>query len=278
MTTPAMKKSLNAMQALVLLAIVVLYLVKGLPDTKGEITLNVVLAMLFCWTSSFALLGARFGAITFVVSYILSWTAEEIGVRTGLVFGRYYYTDVLGAKLGSVPFVIPIYWYLLLYSGYVIAALVIKRGQAHGGGMFHMLWRSLLVALVVTNFDLVFDPYMVYKVKAWVWEGMSVGQGYFGVPVHNYYGWIGTAFVLSMVLQLIHARMGSLPPGERTMFTILAPVALYASYWLSYTRGGFPDPVRVIALIAMGIPTIAAVAAWCGLAPKQAEEIADEIF
>lgn len=278
MLAPATRKSLGIVQALALLAIVVFHLVEGLPSTQGQVTLDVGLGMILCLASSFLLFGVRFGLIALAVTYALSWTAEEIGVRTGVIFGHYYYTEILGAKLGSVPYVIPIYWYLILYSGYVMAALILKRQQAAAGGISNMAWRSLLVALIASSFDLALDPYMVYQVKAWVWEGMNLGQGYFGVPPHNYYGWICTAFVIALVLQLIHARIAARPGNDRTQLTLLAPVALYASYWLSYSRQGFPDPVRVIALITMGIPAIAAIASWASLPPKRAEQIAEEIF
>lgn len=278
MATPAARRSLHAVQALALLAIVVFHLIKGPATTPGEVTLNVGLGMALCLASSFLLFGWRFGLAALVVTYVLAWTAEELGVRTGFIFGKYHYTHVLGTKLGKVPYVIPIYWYLILYSGYVITALILRRGQAAARGVFNLLWRSLLVALVATSFDLVLDPYMVYKVKAWIWDGMRLDKGYFGVPPHNYYGWICTAFVLALVLQWLHSRFGAIQGSPRTMLTILAPVALYASYWLAYARQGYPDPVRVIALIAMGIPAIAAIASWASLSPKAAEEIADEIF
>lgn len=142
MAAPATRKSLHAVQALALLSIVVFHLIEGPPSTKGGIALNVGLAMLLCLASSFLLLGVRFGLAAFVATYVLAWTAEELGVRTGLIFGPYYYTDVLGAKLGSVPYVIPIYWYLILYSGYVIAALIMKRGLAAGRGIFDSFARA----------------------------------------------------------------------------------------------------------------------------------------
>jgi putative membrane protein len=278
MATPAARKSLHAVQALALLAIVVFHLIKGPATTPGEVTLDVGLAMALCLASSFLLFGVRFGLAAFLAAYVLSWTAEELGVRTGVIFGKYHYTEVLGPKLGSVPYVIPVYWFLILYSAYVITALILRRGQAAAPGAFNLVWRSLLVALVATSFDLVLDPYMVYRVKAWVWEGMKLDEGYFGVPPHNYYGWICTAFVLALLLQWLHSRFGTVPGSPRTLLTILAPVALYASYWLAYSRQGFPDPVRVIALIAMGIPAIAAIASWATLSPRAAEEIAGEIF
>lgn len=279
MLAPAMRNSLSVVQALALLAIVVLHLIGGPPSTPGGVALNVGLGMILCLASSFLLFGVRFGLIALAVTYALSWTAEEIGVTTGAIFGPYSYTDVLGPKLGSVPYVIPVYWYLILYSAYVIAALILKRQQAAAGGISNMAWRSLLVSLIATSFDLMLDPYMVYQVKAWIWTGMSPNQEYFGVPYQNYYGWIGTAFVLALVLQLIHARIGASPGSDRTTaLTLLAPVALYASYWLAYSRQGYPEPVRIIALITMGIPAIAAIASWASLSPRRAEQIPEEIF
>src|ERR1700753_880222 len=47
-----------------------------------------------------------FFATTAGVSYVL----EEIGVRTGLVYGHYHYSDMLGPKLGDVPVLIPLAW------------------------------------------------------------------------------------------------------------------------------------------------------------------------
>ena len=35
---------------------------------------------------------------------------EEIGVRTGFIFGAYHYSDQLGPKIGHVPLLIPLTW------------------------------------------------------------------------------------------------------------------------------------------------------------------------
>lgn len=276
----AATRNLNVLVGVALLANVVLFSVEGLPETRFQVSLSLLLGTIFCLLSSFALFGPRIGVLAFVASYVLSWVAEVIGVHTGLIFGAYRYTDVLGIKLAGVPLLVPIFWYLFLYTGYVIASLVMKYGGMQGSRLSRLLWLSLFVALIVTDYDLAFDPHASYKLKAWEWLGMNPGKGYFGVPLHNYYGWVGTAFVLALVLQLIRGKIGIPPLPPRTKLTILAPVVFYTLWWLAYAWDGYPDPVRVVAMIALGIPALAAVVAWNGLTAQSsdAEEIAQAVF
>jgi uncharacterized membrane protein len=49
-----------------------------------------------------ALEGAKRTAIFFAVSELVTYAMEEAGVRTGLVFGAYRYSDQLDIKLGHV--------------------------------------------------------------------------------------------------------------------------------------------------------------------------------
>jgi hypothetical protein len=39
----------------------------------------------------------------FAISAIVSYAMEETGVRTGFIYGAYHYSDLLGTKLGHVP-------------------------------------------------------------------------------------------------------------------------------------------------------------------------------
>ncbi|MEI9965945.1 MAG: carotenoid biosynthesis protein [Caulobacteraceae bacterium] len=46
---------------------------------------------------------------------VISFIMEEAGVRTGLVFGHYHYSDLLGHRLGHVPLLIPLGWFMMVY-------------------------------------------------------------------------------------------------------------------------------------------------------------------
>jgi uncharacterized membrane protein len=60
---------------------------------------------------------ARTGTF-FAISAVVSFLLEETGVRTGLIFGPYHYSDMLGAKLGHVPVLIPLAWFMMIYPSW----------------------------------------------------------------------------------------------------------------------------------------------------------------
>ena len=104
---------------------------------------------------------------------------EVIGVKTGLIFGKYSYGDGLGIKLLEVPLIISINWAMLICAGIRIVS-----------GIFTNKISSLLVAaLLVTLIDLLIEQ-VAPKLDFWQFEG--------GLPgLHNYLGWIGVAFFTS---------------------------------------------------------------------------------
>ncbi|MBK9076996.1 MAG: carotenoid biosynthesis protein [Flavobacteriales bacterium] len=53
-----------------------------------------------------------FALLVFVSSYLV----ETLGVHTGVIFGTYWYGDVLGAKLFDTPLLIGVNWLILVMS------------------------------------------------------------------------------------------------------------------------------------------------------------------
>ncbi len=66
-------------------------------------------------------LGLFFG-LSFVISFIM----EELGVRTGLIFGPYHYSDMLGPKVSNVPVLIPLGWFMMIYPSWVVARAILR--------------------------------------------------------------------------------------------------------------------------------------------------------
>ena len=60
----------------------------------------------------------------FGITVAVSWSYEHVGVETGLIDGAYHYTDALGLKLGLVPIIIPIAWFMMIYPSYILANLI----------------------------------------------------------------------------------------------------------------------------------------------------------
>jgi len=177
----------------------------ALPVILGGLNGLIVILLLFSlWHASVAL-GPRLTLVFFAITTVTSWIFEEIGVVTGLVYGPYHYTSTLGPWLGSVPVLIPLAWFMLVYPGYVLANLV-GHGWPVGtpGGRRHLVRLALIGAVVMTAWDLVVDPILSGPtVGAWVWEH---GGSYYGVPVQNYLGWIATTFTVYLLYRSVERR------------------------------------------------------------------------
>jgi bisanhydrobacterioruberin hydratase len=114
-----------------------------------------------------------------MLSYLVGFSAEWIGVHKGWLFGDYHYGKVLGPGLDEIPVMIGINWYLLSYSaGQIVAKL-----------KFRPLLTAVLGALLMTGLDFLIEPVAI-RLEYWVWETPEI-------PWTNYLGW----FVVSLPLQ-----------------------------------------------------------------------------
>ena len=205
-------------------------------------------------------LGGRNTAVFFGLSAAISWLFEEVGVRTGLVYGPYHYTDYLGARLGEVPLLIPLAWFMMIYPSYVIAGLLVaRRPFGTGVGADRIAGLAAAGAVVMTAWDLVVDPILSGpSVRAWIWEQ---GGPYFGVPVHNYAGWLLTVFVVYLAYRWFERRAGTAPLGPLDGWRGALPAATYGLMLASNLLSGIgPAGLWVIGPVAMGLPL--AGAAW----------------
>ena len=118
------------------------------------------------WLASFALIG---------------FAAEVCGVRFGVPFGAYRYTDALQPQLFGVPLVIALAWMTL--------AAYVKQMLRH----FNLprVVESLIGATWLTIIDLVIDPLAAGPVGYWHWA--SAGY-YYDVPAANFAGWFAVSF------------------------------------------------------------------------------------
>src|SRR5450432_2862658 len=104
----------------------------------GLNTLTVIVLLLTLWHGSHAL-GVRRTLAFFAITAVTSWLFEEVGVTTGLLYGPYHYTSTLGPWLGSVPVLIPLAWFVLVYSSYGLANLIANRLPGGIAGGRHLI-------------------------------------------------------------------------------------------------------------------------------------------
>jgi len=133
-----------------------------------------------------SILGWRRSLAFLLVCAVVSWCFEEVGVSTGLVYGAYHYSSRLGAKLGEVPLIIPLAWFMMVYASWTWQGCCwMAPARRHRRGTAA---RIVTAAMVMTAWDTVMDPGMA-RSGAWTWEP---GGAYFGVPLHNFAGWLAT--------------------------------------------------------------------------------------
>lgn len=164
----------------------------------GDITIpvGVTLAAILQASAVFYIVQTQWGfrraLRTFGIVAIATWAAEFIGHSTGLPFGAYHYTDVLQPQIGGVPLLIPIAWFMLLPSSWLMAQLIVGEERKS--------WRAkaafvAVSAFALTAWDLFLDPQMVGW-DFWQWD---VDGAYFGIPLSNYAGWLLVSAIITVL-------------------------------------------------------------------------------
>jgi len=123
----------------------------------GNIAFTAVF-FLFALSHCLAVEGPRRTLQFFAVSAVVSYLMEEIGVRTGLIFGAYHYGNGLGAKLGHVPILIPLAWFMMIYPSQSVAKAMLDGIDFSSIRGITAL--SAVAAFVMTAWDVVMDPGM----------------------------------------------------------------------------------------------------------------------
>jgi uncharacterized membrane protein len=195
-------------------------------------------------------------SLFFAVAAVVSYALEEAGVRTGLIFGPYHYSSLLGPMLGHVPILIPLAWFMMIYPAWVTARALLRGVDTRRPAGMAAL--ALVAAIVMTAWDTVMDPGMS-AAGNWVWEQ---GGAYFGVPLRNYAGWLLTTLLVYCGAGIIWAATErSVKKAELRGVSITfagLPVIVYLVHGLRYVTAGSIMALHVVALVAMVLPGLAA--------------------
>lgn len=257
MTRPVSATALHAACGLALLGAVAIHIHHLLTGYQAFWVSVTVLMTVFCVCSSILLMGGRATAAFVGFGVVLGFFFEALSIRTGFPFGPYYYTELFGPRLFSVPYIIPLAWYVIVYLSYVLANLMVEWRPVAvvPGGQGILI--AIIGAGIVTAYDLALDPFMVRKVGAWV---MINPGNYFGEQFRGFAGWMLVAFTISWLFRATHQRIASSPPGRITTLAAAYPLLAYSGWWVFFTFAGYPPGTRPIAAVAMGIPVAAAFA------------------
>ena len=117
------------------------------------------------------------------IAFCIGFSAEVIGVKTGILFGDYSYGTNLGYKFSGVPIVIGLLWGVLAVgSASCVAQFPILKKQA-----------PLLAALLMLGVDYIMEPVAIAS-DFWSWKGATI-------PIWNYICWFGIAWILQIILK-----------------------------------------------------------------------------
>ncbi len=152
----------------------------------------------------------------------ISLSSELLGTSTGFPFGHYRYLTGLGCKIaGLVPFTIPLSWFYLGFSAYLIARAGLNNKISQN--WLKMVASIALGAIFLTAWDFVLDPAMSQTTMPfWVWEQPGA---FFGMPYQNFAGWFGTGAVFMTVATLIW----KVKPFNFPQSNLGLPLAIYVS-------------------------------------------------
>jgi len=269
MTTHVTGRRLWAIWAILAMAFVYILLPEGTNPALMLIFGEMQVAFAFVHWSTWA--GWRTALVGFVIVFGISYLSEFIGTHTGLVFGDYYYSDtLLGPLIFDVPPLVMLAYFSMGYTSYVLARIIAGGGI---NGLHERItgWRLVLIAamtaLIMTFNDLALDPISSTVKGDWTWVN---GGAYFGVPIHNFYGWVGTIFVFTILVGLLLLRRSSAQMIARPVPTVFAyqAVVMYVIFMLSTlvkpllgNTGEIYTAMFMVASLIMMLPILASIAA-----------------
>ena len=211
----------------------------------------VVLGALAALAHATGRIGGRRAAILFAAGTLISLASELIGTSTGLPFGPYSYTTMLGYRIaGLVPFPIPLSWFFMIYCSLAICGRVLPVAD---DARSKLIWAAA-GGLVLAAWDVSMDPAMSFATTHWVWH---VAGPFYGMPWSNWFGWWLTGTIISRVYLAVvppsmFASRVSPSPFTLVLYAIngVMPIAICARHSLTWAA--------VLGAIAMGIPLLLA--------------------
>ncbi|MFH0891561.1 MAG: carotenoid biosynthesis protein [Candidatus Falkowbacteria bacterium] len=225
----------------------------GFGSTENKLALSCafILPFLAVYAHSLYSLGAGRSLFFLGLSFFTGLAFEVVGVNFGTAFGSFYSYAMPGPAIAGVPLVIPLFWFVFIYTVYgsVNAFIRIKGGSLPvrtAGGLGFLSVLVLLDAFLVTAIDLVMEPVMVGWEK-WTWTGTGP---YFGIPTENFFGWFLVALIVSGIFRAFeYFKPGNEP--DRTDRATYIPLLGLLSIYASFALYAFMIPILSLGLISV---------------------------
>jgi putative membrane protein len=148
-------------------------------------------------------LGRLRAAGFFVLAAGVGLVLEIWGLADGTFFGGDYIYNSTGLKFWGVPYIIPLYWAVFIYTAYSMTNAFwtwCGRHKPSGktDGLVALVPLVIVDGLLTVALDLILDP---IKVREGDWTWLDQGA-YFGIPVGNFVGWFLVTAIVTGLFRL----------------------------------------------------------------------------
>jgi putative membrane protein len=162
----------------------------------------------------------------FLIAFYVGIVVELIGVNTHKLFGFYKYGDVLGLKFFGVPILIGVNWFIIVFSAYISAGLLLGKlhfNKEHSkNNFFARFLQPLIGASIAVLFDWLMEP-VALRLGFWFWNDNMI-------PIFNYTCWFIFSFLISLSFKVMKVGTTNLFSsyllGVQTVFFIFLRIFL----------------------------------------------------
>lgn len=195
-------------------------------------------------------LGAGRATVLLLFGASMGLLFEVWGLKGGTFFGGYYVYNGNNFKLFGVPYIIPLYWSVFIYTAYSIsnsfcAWLGRKKPSKNSSGLLSVAALVTADGLLTVALDLLLDP---IKVREGTWTWLDDGA-YFGIPIGNFIGWFIVTVLVTGIYRLYeYYRPGKIQSEE---YFLLLPVIGYGLMGLGLSITAVVYEMFAVAIIGV---------------------------
>ncbi len=224
-----------------------------LTDRVVLLALIVLLALHSTWQ-----VGLARAPAFFLLAASLGLGFEVWGLRGGSFFGGHYVYNGSGIKLWEVPYIIPIYWVVFIYTAYSISNAFLAwlghhKPSKNSSQLGILVSLITLDGLLTVALDLILDP---IQVRQGTWTWLDHGA-YFGVPIGNFIGW----FIVTVLVTGTFRLYEYLRPGKEVSDTylLLIPVIGYGMLGVGLGLSAAAYGMYFVAVLSIVVVTAPAI-------------------
>jgi len=179
-----------------------------------------------------------------------------------LIFQTYHYSPDWVLNIDRAPLAIGLTWALIIAGAMRITdALGVRRRYA-----------PFVDALLAIMLDLAFDAIAI-RMELWTWRGMTLTDGWFGVPAGNFFAWLFVTFGFGLLTRWLRESSRARPRLEWCQLIIPIPAfgLLLLPLWPFVVLRPMIDPAPGggWVLLALAMVVFGAVSAWAMWGPDR---------